>query len=99
MEQTTFRQISKIERVPDGGREPTIDDINTGSLQRIADALEVMEQNYSALIREWDDYERRWRSERAIAEGLERRIRSLKGVITRLRSRLGIRHSGRRDSK
>lgn len=76
--------------------------IDTGSLQRIADAnermaasCELMAKNHAALINERDMYERWYKDKARRVEKLEHRIRSLKGVITRLRKQI----SDRRDGK
>ena len=64
----------------------TVEDINAGSLQRIADATELIAKRYAELIRERDDFERRWRSTETRAQVLERRLSAAKGQITRLRN-------------
>ncbi len=75
---------------------PKYEEINTGSLQRIADACELMAQRYANLIDERyaDLIDERDRYRRYHTEECKRRahrenqIRSLKGVITKLRRRL-----------
>ena len=58
---------------------PTQSEIDVGSLQRIADACELMAKNHAELIRERDQYERWWRDARTREEKLRRR------VITRMK--------------
>lgn len=64
---------------------PNRDDLKLGCLLRMADSMEAMAKNHVKLQ---DDYnymkERRdyWQSE---AESLQRKIRSMKGVITKLK--------------
>jgi hypothetical protein len=64
----------------------TLDAINAGSLQRIADAAEKMAQRHTDLIRERDDYERRYRAAVVREQRLERRLAAAKGQITKLRN-------------
>lgn len=65
---------------------PTLENINVGSLQRIADATETIAQNYGKLIRERDQAIKERDYERQETKFLEHRIRSLRGVITRLKN-------------
>ena len=57
------------------GVPPCRDEINSGSLQRIADATEAMAQSWVEL--------------RKIAERLRRSNAALRGVITKLKRELG----------
>jgi hypothetical protein len=61
----------------------TYDEVNVGSLLRIADATENMAKNIVALQEERDLYKRRYEAERQLRRHAERRIIALKGVITR----------------
>ncbi len=80
----SFKSLSRVEY----SGPATIDNINTGSLQRIADATEKIAANYDDLLRakksaeESRDY---WRSR---AQRLELSMRSLRGYVTRLKKRL-----------
>ena len=65
---------------------PTYQSINSGSLQRIADACELMAESWQTLKDERDQYEILWEKERQRKELAWRRIRSFKGVITRLKN-------------
>lgn len=69
--------------------DSTAERINLGSLQRIADATEVMAQNYKDLIRERDDYKRWYNQERESTKRLIMSNAALKGHITRWKNRLG----------
>lgn len=64
----------------------TVEHINAGSLQRIADATELMAKRHTELIRERDNYERMWRTATARAQTTERRLSAAKGQITKLRN-------------
>ncbi len=66
----------------------SLDAINAGSLQRIADATEKMAQRHTELIRDRDMFERRMKSEQACSETLRRRLNAAKGQITKLRKQL-----------
>lgn len=59
--------------------------INAGSLQRIADACELMASNYLRLQNDLD-LNRRWhREEQSLRRKRDRQIAALRGVITRLK--------------
>ena len=64
----------------------TIEQINAGSFQRIADACEVMAKNYAALIAERDRWKSRGNYWRGQAEYASRRVSALKGQITKLKN-------------
>jgi hypothetical protein len=63
----------------------TREDINSGSLQRIADATELIAQRYSELIADVERYKRWYAEEKQRRESRDNQIRSLKGVITKPR--------------
>ena len=63
----------------------TLDVINTGSLQRIADATELMAQNYLKLQRDLDFYKGLYNRTKERLVSLEKTNRSLKGWVTRLK--------------
>lgn len=65
----------------------TRDEINSGSLQRIADACELMATSYKELIDERNMFRDQSISRRARIETLDRRIAALHGVITKLTKR------------
>lgn len=67
---------------------PTSEEIQVGCLQRIADATEQMAKNYVELQREKEYYKRNCEQERDYRRMLERKIISLRGVITRQKNRL-----------
>ena len=64
----------------------TVEDINSGSLQRIADATELMSQNFIRLQNDRDMYKRWYDKEKEEKERLYRRVSALKGVITKLKN-------------
>lgn len=67
----------------------TVEEVNAGSLQRIADATEKMAASYDAMRDDRDKYERWYKDERARREKRDRQISALRGVITRLKRREG----------
>jgi len=66
----------------------TIEHINAGSLQRIADATEAMAHRYNDLISEKDRYKRWYDSKVEYSAYLEKKISGLRGYITRLKKKL-----------
>jgi hypothetical protein len=80
-----FRDESRREYGTEAEGGVSLDQMNAGSLQRIADATEMMAQNHIRLQSDLAQYKRWYNEEREQNRHLERRIRSLKGVITRLR--------------
>lgn len=83
----SWKEHSKTEwrSLPDPNTAPADDRIKIGCLQRIADATEKMAQSYSALIEERDRYKRWYENEERMRRSADRRIISLKGVITKLK--------------
>lgn len=73
----------------------TLNDINAGSLQRIADATEKMAKNYVVLQNDLDNYKKWWEDRGRALDRLNRRISALKGQITKLRNKLAKNRSRR----
>lgn len=67
----------------------TLEEINGGSFQRIADATEKMARNWDSLVEDRDRWKRWHDNEQARANRLQRTVNALRGVITRLRRLLG----------
>lgn len=65
----------------------TLEQIQIGALQRIADATEKMASNYTALQNDRDLYMRWWKEQKAYSQKLARRISALQGVITKLKKK------------
>ena len=78
---TTMRESSKKEWTS----VDNIEHINTGSLQRIADAVEKMATNHLELMRQRDVYMTQYKAEQRRRVLAERRIAALRGVITKLK--------------
>ena len=77
----TFKESSKQSWTSAG----SVEHINAGSLQRIADACELMAGNYLRLQSDLE-LNRRWhREELALRRKRDRQIAALRGVITRLK--------------
>jgi hypothetical protein len=77
-----FREVSKQNFTSDN----TIEHINAGSLQRIADATELMAKNYLQLQSDRDLYKRWYNESSAQKAKLYRQISALRGVITKLKN-------------
>ena len=84
MRANNLRELSKRGFVQNN-EIPSLDEIDSGSLQRIADATEAMALNYQVLIGERDRFERWWLKEQCRADRLERSNAGLRGHITRLK--------------
>lgn len=67
----------------------TFEEIQTGALQRIADATELMAGNYVKLQKDKEMYERWYLECRERNLTLNRRISALQGVITKMKKRNG----------
>jgi molecular chaperone GrpE (heat shock protein) len=81
-EMSTQREVSK----QDWNGANTIENINSGSLQRIADATEKMASNYLSMERDRDNYKRWYEREVKKVKDLNLSNAALRGVITKLKS-------------
>jgi len=81
-----LRNASKAQY--DSAGTPTIEQINCGSLQRIADASEVMARRYVDLLKDVEQYRRWWNEEREKNAALTRSNSALRGQITKLKNQL-----------
>ena len=84
MSTKTLREASKSE-FSLRGHLPTTDELNAGSLQRIADACEKMAVRYDEMVRRCEEYKSAMEYAKAERDALDRHARSLRGVITRLK--------------
>ena len=64
----------------------SVEEINAGSLQRIADATEKMAVNHVQLMADRDRYKGYYETEKAIAKGLKNENNALRSVISRLKN-------------
>ena len=62
--------------------------IQTGALQRIAEATELMAKDHARLVRDRDYWHRRWSDERKDSERIARSNASLRGHISRLKRQI-----------
>jgi hypothetical protein len=84
-----LRKLSKEEfNLPREGN-PTLEEVRTSCLMRIADASETIAKNYNALLAERDQYEKWFREEQNAKAILIKRVSALKGVITKLKNKKG----------
>ena len=82
----TLREASKIHY--NAFTPATHQDIQTGSIQRIADACEVMAKSHSQLIYDRDAYKRWYEDEKKRCDHLKAVIRGLKGRVTILNRKI-----------
>jgi hypothetical protein len=80
-----FKAQSRGDWEPKEGLSITAEQIGVGALQRIADATEVMAQNYVTLQNDRDRHKRNWEYQKAESERMARRIAALQGVITKMK--------------
>lgn len=80
-----MRELSKQNFISSKGN--TIEAINCGSLQRIADATELMSKNYVRLQKDKEYYQKAYFEKREQSERLYRQISALKGAITKLKKK------------
>jgi hypothetical protein len=80
-----MRELSKQSFISSKGN--TIEAINCGSLQRIADATELMSKNYVQLQKGKEYYQKAYCEKRDQNERLYRQISAMKGVITKLKNK------------
>jgi hypothetical protein len=66
----------------------SLDQINAGSLLRIADSLERMEEPYLKLHRDLDNFKRWYIQERNIKEDLQASLRGTKAWSTRQKNKI-----------
>lgn len=85
---TTLRQAGQS-NWSTRGRVPTDIEVQTGCLQRIADATEAMAKRHVELIDERDGLRRAFVMQREETMALRRSNASLRGCITRLKRELG----------
>jgi hypothetical protein len=64
---------------------PTVEQINTGALQRIADALELIAQDYRVLIQERDYYKRELEAAREQVKTKSRQVAAYKGRLKKMK--------------
>ena len=81
-----LRETSK--RNWNGGN--SLEAINCGSLQRIADASEIMAQNHKKLIADRDMYEKLYNEHFSKVMKRDRTISALRGQITKLKKKIAI---------
>lgn len=83
-----LRDLSKQQLIG-SGFPAKYEEINAGSLQRIADATEAMARGYLELIAERNYWKTRCERAEASLRSSARTASALRGVITKLKSRIG----------
>ncbi len=84
-----FKEESRIDYSGTNKGNATVEQINCGSLQRIADATELMAKNYAKMERDLRWYKENYPRRNAQIEKLERSNSALRGVITRMKNKAG----------
>lgn len=91
MAYTTYKEASRanfgIQHGDSSAATFTNEQINIGSLQRIADATEVMAKNYIELQRELEKYKRWYQEEVQRVSHRDKIIAGLRGHITKLKKK------------
>ncbi len=82
---SNYRESSKANWTNTG--PITIEHVNAGSLQRIADATELMAKNYAHLVGERDRLQQYHKNAQDEIMHLCRRISAMRGAITRLKAK------------
>lgn len=83
-----FRAQSRKEWVAPENKKPTIEQLQLGALQRIADATERMAQSHEEILASRDRY-KKWYEDAQRARKIDARsAAALRGQITRLRREL-----------
>lgn len=92
----TYREISKDDYHPPSNRPILVNDLQVGCLQRIADATELIAQNYVQLLQrielekeKAEKYYQWFQEEQAKTERLQRSITAHKANYTRLKRKMG----------
>lgn len=89
MAHRSFKEDSRQPWGYDGDkRTSTLEEVNTGCLQRIADATEVMAKNYLQMQSDLNYYKKRSEDLQKRVESRDNTIKSLKGHITRLKKQV-----------
>jgi len=89
-EKRNLRQQSKnqITSEAEEGCSLPLEYINTGSLQRIADATEKMAVNYAQIIEEKENYKRWFELAEERCKKKSKEIANMRGQITKLKNKL-----------
>ena len=91
----TYRDLSRKQLGNLEGEDVLLAHVSTGSLQRIADAVENMADGFKAMLKERDDHKEWrgrycewWHEEQRKVSIRDRSISHLRGQITKLKKRL-----------
>lgn len=83
MSKIELRESSKQQYSIDN---PSLEHINTGCLQRIAAATELMSSSYSVIINDRNYYQERLKQEQNCTKRMANQIRGLKSALTKLKN-------------
>lgn len=93
MTHKSYKEESRRDWGTDSKLNLNLNQINTGALLRIADALETISSRYQTLIDENQFLKKRLRDSQGTAGRLQRSNAALKGVITKLRNNTALKDS------
>lgn len=91
---STQRESSRAEWSSTGSRE----DINSGSLQRIADACEKMASSYDSLRNDRDSYKLWYLETCAENKALNRKLIAMRGALTKAKKKASTLPDGEREA-
>lgn len=83
-----LRDRSRNEFSPKSKESMTFEEVQLGAIQRIADSLERIEKPFKELIESNEYLRKRVRNQNDEIHKLEKKMRSYKGWITRLKNQL-----------
>lgn len=80
-----YREKSRQSWGTSRDRSPSLEEINTGAILRIADAVEKTASSYDNMRTDRDNWKRRYEETLACTNRLVRRVSALKGIITKMK--------------
>lgn len=83
-----LKTLSKKNYISTFDSNPSIDELNLGCMQRIANATELMSKNYLELQRVLERYQQWYKNERERNERLNKTITNLERVKTRYKNQV-----------
>jgi len=89
----TYRKESQKDFRKSEGQRIHIEEMKFGCLQRIADATEVMANNYSQMLAENQNLRMKLKLAESDEEYTRRQLAAQKGLVTKLRNKLAVRRS------
>jgi hypothetical protein len=85
----TFQELSRLTYSKGDSQIPSIDEVNLGCFQRIANSMEIMCKDRVKLERENDYMSKRIRDLNSENDTLRRRVATYKGKFNSLKNKIG----------